>query len=279
MRNVPSWYQQSSPMCLIVAFQTLSFTFHIELLASIIRLLISTQSSRGSHRQHGLNCTVKPRGTPSWSHRGVWCTPTYPSSSPCQNRRYWPTRQEKFLVLSLDTHTVYGQTHYRKNTYISFSALHDDLGIQYLRSYFKNGMPFEVFIVIKESPAFTEVVCPCFLCCGQLMHIPECQWKQRNSGHDQSYPPLEAVLLAGRFQLHTLLRNNQANHPHLQNKINDTQNKRPTMYDQEPGCITCSNFCTSVQVSHEMTLAYITLILIIRKFQIAAIMIFSLLHF
>ena len=73
--------------------------------------------------------------------------------------------------------------------------------------------------------------------------------------------PLEAVLLAGRIPLHTLLRNNQE----LIQTFNDTQKERPTMYDQEPGCITGSNFLTSVQLSHEMTPAYITLILTIRK--------------
>ena len=41
--------------------------------------------------------------------------------------------------------------------------------VQHLDLYFQNGMLFEVFIVMKESsvfPAFTEVVCPCFLCYG-----------------------------------------------------------------------------------------------------------------
>ena len=37
--------------------------------------------------------------------------------------------------------------------------------------------------------------------------------------------------------------------------------KRPTMYDPEPGCITGRYFLTSVQLSHVMTLAYITLTL------------------
>ena len=54
-------------------------------------------------------------------------------------------------------------------------------------------MPFEVLKVMKESPvvqAFTEVVCPCFLCYCELMHIPEYQLKLRSSGPDQRHPPL-----------------------------------------------------------------------------------------
>ena len=65
--------------------------------------------------------------------------------------------------------------------------------VQHLDLYSQNGMPFEVFMVMKESPvvpAFTEVVGPCFLCYSLLMHIQECQWKQRSSGPDQSHPPL-----------------------------------------------------------------------------------------
>ena len=109
--------------------------------------------------------------------------------------------------------------------------------VQHLRCYFENGMSFEIFTVGKDSPvvpAFTEVVSPFFLCYSLLMHIPESLWKLW-PGPELS--PFEAVLLAGRFPLHSLLRNNQANHPHLQNKINDTQSERPTMYDQEPGCV------------------------------------------
>ena len=60
MRNVPSWYQQSSLMCVIVTFQMLSFPSHIGLLSSIIRLLITTQSSRDSHRQYGPKCLSSP---------------------------------------------------------------------------------------------------------------------------------------------------------------------------------------------------------------------------
>ena len=85
-------------------------------------------------------------------------------------------------------------------TYISQGASHGDLGA-----------------------TFASLLCPCFLCYRQLMHIPECQWKTRSSGQDQVHTPLEAVLLAGRFPLLTLLRNNQATHPDLQYKTNDTQ--------------------------------------------------------
>ena len=78
------------------------------------------------------------------------------------------------------------------------------LKLRYLRRYFKNQMPFEVFTAIKDSPVvptLTEVVSPCFLCYSQLMHTPESWWKQRSSGQDQRHS-LEAVLLAGRFPLH-----------------------------------------------------------------------------
>ena len=85
--------------------------------------------------------------------------------------------------------------------------------------------------------------------------------KQEALARTRFIPPLEAVLLAGRFPLHKLLWRNQATCPDLQYKINDTQNKRPSMYDQEPGCITGRYFLTSVQLSHVMTLAYITLTL------------------
>ena len=169
---------------------------------------------------------------------------SHPSSYPCQTLRYSPDCQQKASMLSLPR----------------MMAL-----VQHLRCYFENGKLFEVFTVIKDSPvvlAFTEVVSPCFLCYSLLMHIPESPWELW-PGPEPS--PFEAVLLAGRFPLYTLLRNNQANHPHLQHKINDTQNERPTMYDQEQGCITGSNSLTSVQLSHEMTPAYITLRLIIRN--------------
>ena len=105
-------------------------------------------------------------------------------TGPLVNKNFWCSRWTLALFMArLIT----------ESTPTFFKVPHMMTLVQHLRRYFKNGMPFEVLKVIKESPvvrAFTEVVCPCFPCYRQLIHIQECQWKQRSSGLDHSHPPL-----------------------------------------------------------------------------------------
>ena len=114
----------------------------------------------------------------------------FPSSFPCQTRRYWPALQVPH-VMTLVQHLVVTLKMRCPSKYWE---------------WWKNHLLFKLSQKLFVLASYATVN----LCTSKSVSGN----KEALAGPETS--PLEAVLLAGRFPLHTLLWNYQATHPDLQ---------------------------------------------------------------